>query len=249
MSIPHHRPRRALLSGNDSSERVHQPEVLPPDNDLPQIICTERQLEDVRADVLKAVQRYNRRPTLFLRGTKVVSVVQDERGRAFISEHTGPSMKDVFARAAHFFRQGEFGPVPCFPPSDVVSNLLSSVPARLGLPTLIALIEAPGLRPNGTIISDPGYDPDTGLYYVPRPGLDVPPIREEPTEEEVFQALALILELLVDFRFADEASSTNAIATILTAVIRSAIAGPYLSPSSTRPLRAPVKRCSPSAFR
>jgi hypothetical protein len=73
---------------------------------------------------------------------------------------------------------------------------------------------------------EPGYDPATCLYYVPQPGLLVPPVAPYPSLDEVGAALELVLEPICDFPFADDASRTAAVACLLTSVVRPAIDGP-----------------------
>lgn len=221
-----HRSRSARTPLSDGVKPVH-PKVPPLVDDLPSIICNDRQLRDVTNDSLRGLQQQQRKAqTMFLRGGKVVSVHRDEQGRTMIAEHTGPSMRGVLARVASYYTMTERGLIHCNPPSEVVSDILSLKPEQLDLPRLLGIIDAPGLRLDGSIISKPGYDPETGLYYSPRPGLVVPPIRDEPSSDEVFDAFTLIWGVFGEFPFVDRASGTNFLATLITTVIRSAIEGP-----------------------
>ena len=105
-------------------------------------------------------------------------------------------------------------------------EVLVLAPTQLGWPRLEGIIEAPALRPDGTVISEPGYDPSTGLFYAPNSGLIVPPIPAEPTRKDLRAAVAQIADLLTDFPFVDASSKANAIATIITPIARPAITGP-----------------------
>ena len=117
---------------------------------------------------------------------------------------------------------GKSGFVNCFPHKDVVKNILA-----LGevVPALQGIVEAPALRPDGTVLMEPGYDTTTRLLYVPAPGLDIPPIPEKPTKLNVAAALDAVEETIGEFPFADEASKTNTLATMLTSIVRPAIKG------------------------
>ena len=69
----------------------------------------------------------------------------------------------------------------------------------------------------------PATMPATGLYYVPQPGLIVPPISQHRPRTTERQAAVTLLqdELLGDFRFHDaEADVTHAIAAMVTPFVR-----------------------------
>ena len=91
--------------------------------------------------------------------------------------------------------------VPCNAPRTVASTLL----ARRGLwkaQPLVAAINAPTLRPDGSILDKPGYDAATGLLFV-NTAVDFPPIPQQPTRQQAEAALAFILnEVLSGFPFA-----------------------------------------------
>lgn len=53
----------------------------------------------------------------------------------------------------------------CPPPMDAVKDLLAMPPLDWAFPPLQGLIEAPALRADGTIITVPGYDKQSQLYY------------------------------------------------------------------------------------
>ena len=55
------------------------------------------------------------------------------------------------------------------------------------------------------------------MYFEPL-GTVFPPIPENPTREDALAALEILLELLSEFPFVDEASRSVAISAILTAV-------------------------------
>ena len=98
---------------------------------------------------------------------------------------------------------------------------------RIGkFPPLEALIETPFLRPDGTICANPGYDSLTYLFYAPAPGLRLPEIPESPMIDDVEAMLDLIDSAIGDFPFVDDSSRANAIASMLTPVVRPAIDSP-----------------------
>jgi putative DNA primase/helicase len=77
------------------------------------------------------------------------------------------------------------------------------------------------LRPDGTILSQPGYDPDTRLILVNPPIM--PTMSESPTRDEALAALRLLNSLLDEFPFVDEASRSVALSELITPVVRGAM--------------------------
>jgi putative DNA primase/helicase len=87
---------------------------------------------------------------------------------------------------------------------------------------LKAIISAPTLRPDGTVLSQPGYDAATGLLFEPR-GTVFPEVPTNPGREEAQAALGALLELLDSVPFASGADRSVALSAILTACIRPAL--------------------------
>ena len=96
--------------------------------------------------------------------------------------------------------------------------------SRLNLPLLTGIINAPTLRADGSLISEPGYDPETGLLFDPQ-GVEFPAVLEKPTKEDAEAGLSKLKFLLSTFRFETDADRSVALSAILTAIVRkSAIA-------------------------
>jgi hypothetical protein len=101
-------------------------------------------------------------------------------------------------------------------------------PAKTVRP-LMGVIEAPSLRPDGEVITAPGYDRATGLYlrWHGAP-VDVP---KNPTHDQAKQAFRNLADLFADFTFqgddtARQVMLSACVAAILTPLARAAIAGP-----------------------
>jgi hypothetical protein len=109
------------------------------------------------------------------------------------------------------------------PPQDVVRDVLT-VPMRR-FPPLLAITPNPVIRANGTILSIPGYDAESRLYYEPESGLKVPEIPDNPTKEQLQAAIDLFKETICDFPYENDASHANALATLMCPVIRPMIDG------------------------
>jgi hypothetical protein len=83
------------------------------------------------------------------------------------------------------------------PPKDVIETLLQR--GDWDFPTVRGIINSPTMRPDGSLLTAPGYDTATQLWYKPASGLELPPIPERPTRAEAEAALKLLTDLLVGF--------------------------------------------------
>jgi hypothetical protein len=101
-------------------------------------------------------------------------------------------------------------------------NLLKAVLAPKKWPSLSpsrGIAGAPLLRPDGTLLQDPGYDQKTGLYLASKIPLNRVP--EQPTEKQVEDARSFILDrFLCDFPWVDEADRANYVGVLVTPVLR-----------------------------
>lgn len=197
-----------------------------PGSKLPNIQASHRQLRDVTRDSLAALQSYNVPPSIFVRAGKPVCIHKEESGRHIIAEATDRVIRNRLTRAADYYEIAAEGFKNCPPPMDVVRDLLAMPPLEWGFPALQGIIEAPALREDGTIITEPGYDERSRLFYAPEDGLQVPEIPEHPTADHIDVAVDMISEVIADFPFVDASSRVNAIGSALTAVCRPAIKGP-----------------------
>ncbi|MGE4153477.1 MAG: hypothetical protein AB7G17_14630 [Phycisphaerales bacterium] len=201
----------------------------------PEVVTNNRELGEIRDETLEAIHKANEAdPALFLRSGVIVTVTSDENGRALIVPTTKPALRNYATDAAVFktqnirHRDGESYIVETLvsPPTDVVEAILALPPGKLPFSSLVALTEAPIIRPDGSIRTEPGYDPATRLYYLPGEPVDMPEIPERPTGKQLAAARETLEDLVADFPFVDQASRANAIGMIVGSVIRSAVDGP-----------------------
>lgn len=105
------------------------------------------------------------------------------------------------------------------PPSEMTLTLL----AREGqwrVPPVAGIITTPTLRPDGSLLTQAGYDPATRLYLAHDPGFTMPDLMERPDRNEAIAALAFIEALLVGFPFVGSVDRAVALSGILTALVR-----------------------------
>ena len=86
-----------------------------------------------------------------------------------------------------------------------------------------AVVEAPTLRADGTVLSAPGYDARSQLLFLP--SCQFPEVPTAPTREQGLAAIAELLDVVCDFPFETDAYRSAWLAFVLTLVARPAIAG------------------------
>ena len=152
---------------------------------LPVIVANGRQLRDISSEALAAFQAANQPPRLFACSGRMVAVGKNEKQRLVLCEVSEAGFRGEFSRSANYIRVSERSQVEFPPPMDAVRDIMALPPADWGFPALDAIVEAPTIRQDGSIVSAPGYDLSTLLFYAPDPELRVPPIPERPTREQI----------------------------------------------------------------
>ena len=91
-------------------------------------------------------------------------------------------------------------------------------------PPLRGVIATQTMRHDGTLLTQPDYDPATGLVLFSPPSM--PAIPDQPTKQDALDALAKLNDLLTGFEFADDGnvSRSAAISMLMTAVLRGMMA-------------------------
>ena len=135
---------------------------------------------------------------------------------------TADMLRDHLSRTVRFekfdARRREFFEVD--PPYDIASTIM----ARDGewqFAALAGIITTPTMRPDGSILAEPGYDPSTKLLLVAPPPM--PTIPEQPSRDDALAALATLDALLDEFPFVNEASRSVALSALMTPVARGAM--------------------------
>ncbi|MDO8491343.1 MAG: hypothetical protein Q7T04_04945 [Dehalococcoidia bacterium] len=203
---------------------------------LPIIAVGNRQLRDLTADGLKALEAANNpKPNLFRFGSGLARIGHDDRHGPFTEQASETIIRYQLSKCATFTRYDAEGNAHnCLPPLELSRNILVAG-ADWAFPSLLGIVEAPTLRPDFTVLSTPGYDAQTGLYLEHSRQLAIPQVPERPTDSELQNAVNLILEVFCDFPFVDQASRANMTAAILLSCVRDAITGPVPLTLVTKP--------------
>ncbi len=104
------------------------------------------------------------------------------------------------------------------PARDVLNAVLAGAEWPY-TPTLAGIIGTPVLRRDWTLLQEPGYDADSGLYLAPT--VSLPPVPERPSPAQVSKAREFVIgTLLGDFEWEDAASRANFVALLVTPFLR-----------------------------
>jgi hypothetical protein len=102
-------------------------------------------------------------------------------------------------------------------PPFSVCNTISTLSFERRLKKLRSIITAPTIRQDGSIVDQPGYDPETELFLVPNG--EIPLIYRNPSTSQVRQALRCLWRPFRLFPFEDGVSKGVHLAALLTTFV------------------------------
>ncbi len=142
--------------------------------------------------------------------------VSKGRGIGNVEEY---ALLSKLSRAATFFkfdvRRGEEVVADC--PMSVAMTLLQSK-GHWKLPVLAAVVSAPTLRADGSLLNVPGYDKATGLLF--EPTSEIYPLDEAPDRDMALECLSALKSLISTFPFVADTDRSVALSALLTACVR-----------------------------
>lgn len=179
-------------------------------------------VELVKGRTVDAVEQVlslmRRAPDVFDFGGPLVTVNAGEVHP--MDEH---SLKHWLGGTTQFWRlhrtpKGQMVEVLEDPPTAIAKQLLS-LGERRRLKRLEGVITAPTLRPDGSILNQPGFDELTGLL-LEADSDDLYPVPAQPTTDEVEQALERLMLPFSDFPLVGPVDRGVLLAALLTAAVR-----------------------------
>jgi hypothetical protein len=221
---------RDRIDGQEGSVEPHSEAS----NNGPQLPCIQgnrRQLREVSDDTIAALLAANNPPNVFQRGELLTRLrIRAETGTPTLEPLFDSALRGVLSRVANWFKLREAGDAtvlePDAPPMEVVRDV-ASLPAWDGIPVLEAVVECPVFGRGGQLITTSGFHPEARLWYHPAAGLDVPPVPDHPTSDDLARARDLLTnDLLGDFPFSEEASRAHSVAALILPFVRPMIVGP-----------------------
>lgn len=110
---------------------------------------------------------------------------------------------------------GNNRPISCPP---VIAETIIARQGNWPFPQLRAIVSAPTLRSDGSVLANPGFDSATGILFATnRKWPEIPP---RPTYKCAVLALGQLTSLVSNFPFVAPADVSGAIAMIMTALVR-----------------------------
>lgn len=203
--------------------------------ELPDRPVIRLEVGELHKSVDRGTEALRADPDLYERGHALVHVTrasrkeQDSTGRAIIEGtpkiHTLAlaALRVRLHRWARWERQDRRGDWNPAEPSTHVVEGIAAAREWPALRSLKGIIEAPSLRPDGTVLDQPGYDAATGFLYAPSG--DFWPVAAQPTRDDAKRSYAALAALFDDFPYALPSGQSMAVAAVLTLLARPAIKG------------------------
>jgi hypothetical protein len=120
---------------------------------------------------------------------------------------------------------GEPAEILTQPPGWLIKGVMAADEWR-GVRPLEAVVSAPVLLPDGTVLQEPGYCEAAGLLYRPPPGAEFEAVPPRPTRDDARRAAGELLDVICDFPFKADAHKAAWLAGLLTPLARFAFPGP-----------------------
>jgi primase-polymerase (primpol)-like protein len=218
-----HADADAGFSDNNSESGSRQLITLDPGN-LPVSVDSAEKILVANAERLKIYQRAGEVVRIVSLAQKAAAQVKKRDGMKrpdgaiILHPVTTPALLEIFERLIAwqgFNAKGKLVPKNC--PARIANAYLSRV-GFWELPYLAGVVEAPMLRPDGTVLDVPGYDEATEMFLDAPEGW--PAIPASPTRADAEEALRVLREPFKQFPFVGEGSEEVLLAGILTALQR-----------------------------
>jgi putative DNA primase/helicase len=208
--------------------RVPRPPI--PGSELPIIGVQEGDLKVVAEQAWRALQQFNSRanlpPTLFQFGDGLARVDPSSDGHACVSVLDDDRLRHLLVRVALWRKRDKDQnlTVPARPPKDLPRDMLARPDPPL--PVLKGLKTGPYITRTGRVQTTRGYDPEGQVFYDPTGDLNIRPISNCPTRDEIVRACETLLGLIADFPFASQSERANAVGLMLLPFVEQLIDGP-----------------------
>jgi len=222
--------RKELLDTLTRDDLTEPPLAEGEEDDIrPVILALPERMPEVIEEAERELVANAERLRIFNYGPKVVRIIKLDKpdlsldgalrkpaGTVQLTEETYWSLRNELTGLIRWQVLTQRGIRPGGCPPDVPSIYLEMI-GRRKLPFLYGLIEAPLLKPDGTILA-PGYDAATGLFLASdEPWLEISP---SPTKDDAIQALNFLKFPFRKFPFTSKASQSAHLATLLGAIQR-----------------------------
>ncbi len=214
----------AIIDGNEDSGApgdLGDPDLQQPGGQQPKILVITGAAGEL-SSLVRISELALRTQAIYGFGGNLVTVRNGDGGPSLMLT-AKDSLRVMVNRVVGFAKPQGKEYKTCWPPDEVLGALLNQ--GQWELPEIKAVVEAPTLRPDGSVVAGPGFDERSGIVFVSG-SVDWQAVPELPTQDDVVSAFWWLGEPLRDFPFRAAHHRVAAMAAIITAIIRPAIAGP-----------------------
>lgn len=176
---------------------------------------------------------------MFLRGSQVVRVTcanqegyirpshdHEDNGPATVAPLTGEVLSTKLSDILHVWQETLSGSqVPTFMPVNDCARALAMPEELTRLRVLRGITHTPIPRSTGGMITEPGYDHESGVLLHPIDRL--PDVPEQVDTRRVAEATGYVRGLLADFAWVGEHSEANYVGALITPFLRLVAPPPY----------------------
>jgi len=190
-----------------------------------------RMEENIKENVDQVIERIATLPTLFKRNgllVQVATVAADPTSctdipTARIYDVPAAKLKSIISNACRFEgRDNRDNWVAKKPSPDIAQAVFHDVEFE-GVRELHGVAEAPLMRLDRSVLSTPGYDPETKLLYAPKRAYKQ--VADRPTLADAKKAYELLAKPWADFPTTSAVGRMVPVAAVVTIVCRHAIGG------------------------
>ena len=154
---------------------------------------------------------------VFRKGSRLVRVQESDSGPEIVAA-SPEFIREVLSANAQWLQNG----VPVSPPDEVIAALM----ARgwwPSVPQIEAVVQFSALRPDGSVLFEPGYDSLARIFYKPNSEFPLLP----PLDQEVaLEAAARLCQAIEDFSFEAATDRAAFLGALLSIFARPAFEGP-----------------------
>ena len=156
----------------------------------------------------KSNTKLGQSPVIFHHSTEIVRVPVAPNGESRIEILTQKTFNHVLNTQAPFREsRGDDGYISVSAPRDVAEHLFSA--PTLPVPVLEKIVTVPTFTKDGKLIQTAGYNKDSGLLYLPAPGLEIPNPPCGDLTEAAKASAAYLVDLFADFPFDGNRRAAN----------------------------------------
>ncbi len=138
--------------------------------------------------------------------------------RTYIHDLDAASIQDLMSQRREYVRQDKEGLVTVIPP-ERVATILQSRRKHAEVRIIEAITNVPIFLADGSILETEGYNESARVYLEPSVSVFVP---DEPTRDDARAAVALLEDVVCDFKFHSPADRSSWLAGILSPLVKAA---------------------------